>query len=312
MKKMIFVLAFIGATGCKMLDAVDSVNDTPGKMDSMNSKMGDMQEEMAKTNESIRLQKVAIAKENLENPRNAEVLLPVPVGLMGYAKLFAENATLDEIAGQVYLYLKEVNDGIYLKPVDETGAEKEFTAQEAAAINQSKLHKFTAAQAISGFIPQATLEVLVAEAIYKEHRYQKTTYNILMMRYQFLRDVMLNGSVLSESIEDVGTLEKAYEYVSQMDWIARRPFVNNVNVKVYGFLPPYGEVYEELNVVLAKESLLSLYEVILSRADNVQKMQMQSFTGNAAEDAKLFQERTQRLEKVLSSVENDMAFWGQK
>lgn len=312
MKKLILLAMMISVVGCKAVDAIDSVNETPGKMDAMNSKMGSMQEEMKKTNESIRLQKVAIAKENLEDPKNAEVLLPVPVGLMGYAKLFAENATLEEITGQVYLYLKEVNDGIYMKAVDETGAEKEYTAQDVADINQSKMHKFTAAQAISGLLPQSVVEQLVAEYIYQENRYQKTAYNILMMRYQFLRDVMLNGSVLSESIEDVGSLERAYDYVSNMDWIARRPFITKIGVKVYGFLPPYGEFAEELSIPVAKESLLSMYGVILSRSENVEKVQMQSFTGDAAQDAKLFEERSQRLEKVLGSIDNDMAFWGLK
>ncbi|MCC6137273.1 MAG: hypothetical protein IT287_01470 [Bdellovibrionaceae bacterium] len=312
MNKLIIFLCALSLTACGVTDAIDSVNATPEKMDAMNTKMGDMQAEMSKTNESIRLQKVAIAKENLDDPKNATVLMPVPVGLMGYAKLFAENATLEEIAGQVYLYLKEVNDGIYPKLVDDTGAEIEFTMQEVANINQSKLHKYTAAQAICGLLPQSVVEELVAEYIYKENRYQKTAYNILMMRYQFLRDVMLNGSVLTESIEDVGSLEKAYEYVSYMDWIARRPFLNKINVKAYGFLPPLGEFYEELTVDAAKDSLLSMYDVILSRSKNVEKVQMQSFTGDAAQDAQLFVERTQRLNTVLNSVAADVQYWQAK
>lgn len=302
MKRLFVLLTCISLTACEMLDAVDSVNQTPEKMDSMNAKMGNMEE-------SIRLQKVAIAKENLENSENAEILIPVPVGLMGYAKLFAENATLEEITGQVYLYLKEVNDGLYPKAVDDTGAEKEFTAQESAHINQAKMHKLTAAQAISGLLPQSVVEQLVNEYILKENRYQKTALNILMMRYQFLRDVMLNGSVLSESIEDVGSLEKAYEYVTYMEWIALRPFIGRISVRVYGFLPPYGEFVEQLSVVSAKENLLSMLDVIESRAANVEKVQMQSLTGDPAADSALYQERTARLQSVLSRVNNTAAYW---
>lgn len=305
--KHLFVLAVacVSLTSCKMLDAVDSVNKTPGKMDSMNEKMGKMEE-------SIRLQKVAIAKENLENPENAKILIPVPTGIMGYAKLFAENATLDEITGQVYLYLKEVNDGVYPKAIDENGSEKEFTVQEAADINHAKMHKLTAAQAISGMLPQTVVEQLVNEYVHKEDRYQKTVYNILMMRYQFFRDVMLNGSLLSESIEDVGSLERAYDFVSAMDWVAQRPFITKIHVRVYGFLPPYGEFVEEMSVVSAKENLLSMYDVILSRAEYAEKVQVQNFTGNPAADAALYRERTQRLQAVVAAVKDSAAYWSKK
>lgn len=235
MKKLLLLSGLLISTGCGVGKAIDSVNATPGKMDAMNEKMSQMQMEMSKTNESIRLQKVAIAKENLEDPRNAKILLPIPVGLMGYAKLFAENATLEEITGQIYLYLKEINDGVILKSVDASGNEKEFSPQEVNEINQMKLHKFSAAQSICGFLPQSVVDQLVKEYIYTEDRYQKTALNILMMRYQFLRDVMLNASLLSETIDDVGSLEKAYEYINNMDWIARLPFIEKIQVKATGF-----------------------------------------------------------------------------
>ncbi len=305
MKNIILVSACSLLMACGVADSIDSVNAMPDKMDSVNEKMGNMQE-------SIRLQKVAIAKENLEKSENAEILMPVPVGLMGYAKLFAENATLEEITGQVYLYLKEVNDGVYPKSVDDAGMEKEFTVQEVAQINHDKMHKLTAAQAVSGMLPQSVVEKLVSEYILKENRYQKTAYSILMMRYQFLRDVMLNGSLLSETIEDVGSVEKANEYVSYMDWIAQRPFITKINVRIYGFLPPYGEFVEQLTVASAKENLLSMYEVIESRATNVQKVQVQSLSGDAALDAALYQERTVRLNAVLATVKNRTAYWNSK
>jgi hypothetical protein len=308
MKKLLCVSFFI-LSACGVDKAIDSVNATPEKMDEMSRKMGEMQQEMNKTNESIRLQKVAIAKENLEDPQNAKVLLPIPVGLMGYAKLFSENATTDEITGQIYLYLKEINDGLFMKPVDTDGNEIEFTAQQVADINQAKLQKYTAAQAICGLLPQEVVEALVNNYVLTEDRYQKTVLNILMMRFQFLRDVMLNASLLSESIEDVGSIEKAYEYISYMDWIARRPFIGKVQVKVTGFLPPYGEFYEDITTNSAQQSLTALYETVLQRAKAVEKVQQSSVSGNAELDKTLFAERTARLETVLEKTRERVAYW---
>ncbi|MBY0384692.1 hypothetical protein K2X05_05995 [bacterium] len=303
MKNYLLLISISGLLmACGIDDAVKSVNEMPDKMQNM-------QNEMNKTNESIRLQKVAIAKENLDDPKNAEVLMPIPVGIMGYAKLFAENANLEEITGQIYLYLKEVNEGIYPKLVDETGAEIEYTAQDMANINQSKLHKYTAAQAICGLLPQSVVESLVKEYIYKENRYQKTVFNILMMRYQFLRDVMLNNSILSETTEDVGTLEKAYEYANQMDLIAKLSFINKIQVSVTGFLPPYGDLSEALTTEGAKDTLIELYGKILLRAQTVEKVQMQSFTGDEKLDKQLFADRTQRLNAVLNSTREALGSW---
>lgn len=309
MKKLLLLSGLLISTGCGVGKAIDSVNATPGKMDAMNEKMSQMQMEMSKTNESIRLQKVAIAKENLEDPRNAKILLPIPVGLMGYAKLFAENATLEEITGQIYLYLKEINDGVILKSVDASGNEKEFSPQEVNEINQMKLHKFSAAQSICGFLPQSVVDQLVKEYIYTEDRYQKTALNILMMRYQFLRDVMLNASLLSETIDDVGSLEKAYEYINNMDWIARLPFIEKIQVKATGFLPPYPAVNETVSAASAKKSLVSLYKTVLLRAKHVEKIQQYALTGNNDKDLSLYKEHRERLEAVLQATQANLSYW---
>lgn len=333
MKKLVLVLIMSLLTACGADQVIESTNSMPGKMDNMtvkmdetnekmdsmtekmdetNEKMDSMTSKIDETNEAVRLQKLSIAKDGMEDPVNAEKLVPFPTRIVPFAELFAYTANRREILGQVYLYLKEVNDVITIPAVDETGMPKEFSAQEIQDINNEKFQIYTAAQAISAHIPQEMLEEIVTEEIYKEGRFQETAYNILMMRYQFLRDAMLTNSLLSQPTESTGVIKDAVTYLTFMDWIARRPFLEDIEVKVTGLLPPAETVHEQLTPVMVKESMLSMISTVMNRANQVEKVVQANDT--ITDDQKLSQQPSLKAQLTqdqaqLQELEN---YWSQQ
>lgn len=265
-KFILLFLATLLVSGCGFIDeAKDNMNHMRNGMDN--------------TNEGIRLQKVGVAKENLEKEENAQILSPLPFALMGYAKLFAENATNEELAAQIYLYLKEIDEGTYpivTETVEIDGEMQEVIAQSYIDMaNHKKLHKLSAAQAISGLVPQDIFERLVVEYVDGEGRYKKTVQEMMMLRYQFLRDVLLNASLLGESLVSVGGVEKAEEYIAHMHWVANRTMTNTVAVQIKGFIGDQIEDYSEtLTPEAAKASMESMLKKAISKARRFSRKQL--------------------------------------
>jgi len=287
--------AILFLAGCGAQDAIDATNSMPEKMDSMN--------------EAVRLQKLAVLKENLENEDNARVLLPVPTDLMGYAKKFAETANAEELVSQVYLYLKNVNDGMFIPKVDETGSDLPFTPQEISENNQYKLHRYIIAQAVSAFIPKVVLEQIIREQIVGELRYKKTAREMLMMRFTFHRDVLLNASILSETFDGVGTLEKAMEYVTDMEYVANLPFASQIAVKTFGFASPFPNVDESLANGSARVAISEILNTIKTRSDVLIGVQMADVTGNSVLNQVAYQDQQRRLKLSLESLDKKIAVW---
>lgn len=278
------------AVGCSK---IDKALDMPEKMDNM-------QEQLLETNESVRLQKIGIAKENLEKPENAVILQPIPFGLMAWAKVFAENATTEEISAQTYLYLKEINSAVHGTANNPNGIPEKYTAEEAAAINQREMHRYTISQSIAGLMPDAVTAQLIKDQIDVDGRYKNTALSILMMRFSFIRDVLLKSSLLSDDTTDVGSVEKAVEYVSSMDTIARLPYVSSIKVSAQ-YLPPIGVYEESLDAESAKAYMLEMLETISTRALAFQQ-----------KSTSMSQEQNQRMKSAVNTINTKTAYWNSK
>ncbi len=299
---LILILTAASLVGCGVNDAVDATKSMPDKMDTMTEKMNE-------TNEAVRLQKVVLAKQGMEDPDNAKVIMPIPFGIMPYAEKFAENATEAEVLAQIYLYLKEINDGLYSPKVDETGNEVEFTAEEINQINFEKLHRFAIAQAVSGFLSQEMVASIVTNQIYSDGRFQKTAFEILMMRFQFLRDVLLTNSLLSTTAESAGIITDSVKYLSQMNWVAKRPFIDHVQVRITGFLPPFEDFFESLTKDQARDSLLDLIQRIENQSEHVQAVISENDSSSDSQKVAAQKSIKSKMATALSELAQIKAQW---
>jgi len=303
-KFLILMLAMVFVAGCSLTKKMDETNrkidDTNGKIDNTNA-------ELTKTSDAIRLQKLAIAKQNLEDPQNGKYLDPFPTGLVGYAKTFAETGTEDELVGQIYLYVTEINNNAPTYKVDDTGKQIDLTPQDKVDLDHYKKQRLTAAKAICAFIPQAMMDEVVKTEIINQGRYKDTALTMLEFRFQFLGDILLDHSILDEGIHSVGGLEQALEYSNSMEVIAQYPFASEISDDIHGFFntPPAND-----NLSMAAQNISDRLTVIQGQVEfNLPAQDLGEMSTDASQNEQLKAADQARLDKSNADLQKRLAFW---
>jgi hypothetical protein len=240
MKKLALLMAL--STALLACDKLKKAEEAADKVPELAAKTGEMGAKMDQTNDAIRLQKMQIAMDGMLSEKSLERLYPVPTGLMPFAKVFADAAHADELVELTYAWLKEIDEVMPLKHVDPaSGQEIEYTKNEKAEILKQKFGRFQALSAIAGFIPDHTLDEMIESEVLGAGRYRETVMNILMLRAVFIRQVLLEESILKTGrFPSVGAAEKAIEYMSQVDRILRLPFRADIMIVTRGLEGPEG------------------------------------------------------------------------
>lgn len=281
--------AVLAVSACGAKKALDATKDMPDKMDRM-------YDQMHETKEIIERQPVVIPFEAMLREEYGRDLVPIPFDLIPFAREFAKYAGDEELAEVVYVWMKKLNEVTLDLPAP--------TADQVDAFNHRKLHVYSALQAVCGFIPQTKLQRIIKQQIYGAGRYQESVLQMLMLRVQFLRDVMLEASLFGEGLTNVGKVEKAVEYSEQIEYVARLPFVTEIGVNVTGFLAPIGDVRETMSTAVAS----NLWRKVKTKAERL-VLQQKQITGEPGEDQRLQLERQERLQKALSVINGRLAKW---
>lgn len=296
LKKIVILIGVLASlTACELDDALKAVKQTPKKMDKM---MG----ELEKTNQVVKKQEKLIPFQEMLKQENEETLYPIPFRLMPFGKELATAISADDLVELTYLWLKEINT----KSTDAAGDSLNVTPEQIKAANLVKQARLVGLQVLAGFAPQATVNEMIKKQIYQSGRYESTVYAFLMLRVQFIRDVMLGQSLLAEPLDSVGKVEKAVEYAKQIDDVIRLPFASQVKMKVT-FLPPMEESEEKLDLSLAKET----WTAVRSKSERQCVLNLQSLTGNSAEDQQIYQNRMDRLNQALNVIGENLNYWNQ-
>ena len=322
MKILVLMIALVSLSAC---DKINGMLDMPNKIDSMNHKMDTMEklnDGMAQTNikmdkmtngmdatvVGIDDQRVLIPVKELLDEANYEKLSPIPSQLMPFGKKLAEAITVNDLAELVYLWEKEIREVNPAKKMDKDGNEIPFTADEVTRINKIKLGRTLAIETICGFLPDAKVAELVETHIANHSDYEDTAYEILMFRFQFIRDVLLDQSLLALPLSTVGKINKAVFYVGQLDAIAKLSFVGKVAFKVSGFLPPFEPVIEEkLNVGM----MLPMYQKIQVSVQHDFKMEAQNFNVSSSPEKNALDKQKQAdiYNKAVAQLNDGLQYW---
>jgi hypothetical protein len=233
MKKIFLAAAILGfLSGC---DDIDNLLAVPKKMDNMNKTTADMDAGMKKTNAAIHDQQLMIPLKEMENKDNWDVLTPIPFKILPYGKKFAEAATAEELIELSYKYLKQIGEASLTAGMDNDGNDIPYnkTTLEYKNAVREKQALLTIVQVLAGFAPQATVNLMIEKYLYGvgeagSLRYEKTAYQFLYLRYIFIHDVLIESSLTSEPLSNVGMVEQAIIYTQQLDQIAREPFGDRV------------------------------------------------------------------------------------
>lgn len=303
---------------CDLQEALDGTKKVPGKMDETNANMKKMLEEMQVTNKGVHDQSLLIPLENLIKEENQDTLVPVPFKLMPFGKKFAEAATPEELIELTYLWIKEVDEALPNKDIDEaTGEEIPFTKRQIHKINIQKIAKLTALQVIAGFTPQEVVQEVIQRYIVGQNheggrRFEETAYSFLMLRTMFIRDVLLKESLLATSIDNVGKLEEAMKYIKKVDAIARLRFADKIQFKSRGLigfdgkqLPEDMQPQEQLDRQVAMQMWNSIYE----KAQSQMRMDERNVGQDQTDDRRLLEEEKKRLQYNLQLIEQNIQYW---
>lgn len=319
MKLGIVIIALLSLIAC---DKIHNMMDMPNKMDAMNNKMdgltkgmndtngnmGQMITLMGKTVDGVDKQKVLLPFEKLMDESNYDMLSPIPSQLMPFAKEFAAAIPTKDLAELAYLWLKEIREVNPIKASDKDGNEIEYTNAEIAQINKVKLGRLIALQAVCGFLSDEKTNELIELHIKKYSRFEKTAYKILMMRTQFVRDILLKESLLSEPLSTVGEIKEAMMYVGQLDFIARLPFKNKIAYKVDGFLAPMDPSIEEK--LDPKMMITLLKKIDLSVKQDFKLEQQDTMVGYSQEEnSKIQNEKAADFAKAMEQLNTGLQFW---
>lgn len=313
-----FMVTLLLLSGC----GIQKMFDMPDKMDSMNKKMDQMTEGMEKTNSNmgqminlmgktvkgVDKQKVLLPFQQLMDEKNYDLLSPIPSKLMPLAKEFAEAIPAKDFAEISYLWLKEIKEVNPMKKLDKDGNEIPFNTEEITKINNLKLGRLSALQAVCGFLPDEKLNSVIEQQLVHYGRFEKTVYKILMMRVQFILDIMLNESLLSEPLTTVGEIKEAVMYASKLDFISRMGYAEKIAVKVEGFLAPLETFEEKLNINVAVKS----YKKIKLSVDKDFKLDQQSITGDQSKDQEIYTSKLKDFQDSIATINESLNFWEAK
>lgn len=282
-------LSWLLLTACGTGKAIDATQEMPAKMDRMQSQMDEMKHKLTE----------AVTFEALLNPDFGKDLSPVPFDLMPFAKQFAENADPANIPELYYVWIKKLNEAT----IDGNGS-----PEPVDQFNHRKMQTLMALQAVAGFMPRERLLPLLNEQIVHSGRYQTSMLSFLMLRVQFLRDVLLESDLFSTPLDTVGKVEQAIKYADEIEFVARLPYTSLINISITGFAAPLPAFQESLDNGVA----LQTWRKIRTKAQGAATVGEQDWTGNPGVNQKLAQERKVRLARALNLVDQRIAGWSKK
>jgi hypothetical protein len=273
------------------------INGTMNATQSMPGKMDDTLNQMKQTNDTVSQEPVAIALQDMLDPQYGVALSPIPFDIMPFAQTFGKYASTDQIIQIVYLWMQKLNE--------RTIGVDTPTADQIAAFTPQQNQTYYALEAICGLLPDAKVQQIVLEQITGAGRYQTSATQMLMLRVRFIRDVLINASLLSEPIDNVGKLETGVGYANSIDDIARLPYAASISVDIFGFLPPLAEVKETLNPTSVALGVWSNIKtaVTISATPLV-------LTGDPVQDKQLYQQQLVRQNTAMATVNAKIKSWG--
>ena len=241
MKHAVLVGGFLWLSGCGVGKALDAAKEMPGKIDQMQAQMQAMKCDLTD----------ALAFEAMLKPEYGKDLLPVPFDLIPFAKKFAECAVPSDVPEVFFLWMKKLNE----VTIDANG-----TPEPVNEFNHRKLQTLSALEAVAGFLPHDKLVQIIEEQVDNDGQYRDSVMNLLMLREQFIVNVLINAELLADNLTSVGRLEKAVQLADEVDFIARLPFVSQVQFKITGFVDPFPVLEQKMTGAMAKDVWQSIVD----------------------------------------------------
>lgn len=271
MKTSIILISLLGISGfmsgCKALQAMDSANAIPSKLDQTYSQIEKTNQGINETNESVRLQKLILAKNDMLDDKNTKDLEPVALGMIAGAKKFGEAATTEELVEYTRVLLLQIKDQ---RPDDsQKNADGKFPKSVVQAYDHKKMVDLNQILTIAGFCPQEKIDRIIDEQIYGGGLYQRTAYAFLMARVLFL-GTYLQETTFAEPMDTVNIMRETITRLGAIDSILKMPFKEMVKLNIDSFIerdPITVSLYDETGKMDDSWNAPELWKKVLIRFD---------------------------------------------
>ena len=306
---MKFNLAFITMISLLLMNCgkVDELLDVPNRMKDMGETTHQMKNGMDETNEAIRMQKISIALAEMQKPANREYLSPIPGDMMPAGKVLAEALLPSESVLLFKNYIKKINEEQFENRYPTVDAKSPEGQKLFYNFEHDKLADLMMLTIIAGFIPDQMMQQLIQEEA-EQGAYQEVLFAILKLRFDFNNNLMLQASVLSEKLTTVGKINKAIEYNSKVDAIARLPFTDYIKIKITGFTD--NEMNKELSKMINPKDAMSNWQKIYDHAQ--QDFVTMSFSNGDKNKQNAILNQKNAYNKSLKTIQQNLNYWNSK
>jgi hypothetical protein len=271
MKVSIILISLLGISGfmsgCKALKAMDSANAIPSKLDQTYSQIEKTNQGITETNESVRLQKLILAKNDMLDDKNTKDLEPVALGMIAGAKKFGEAATTEELVEYTRVLLLQIKDQ---RPDDSLkNGDGSFPKAVVQAYDHKKLVDLNQILTIAGFCPQEKVDQIINEQVYGGGLYQRTAYAFLMARVLFL-GTYLQETTFAEPMDTVNIMRETITRLGSINAILKLPFKEMVKLNIDTFIahePITVSLYDDTGKMDDSWNAPELWKKVLLRFD---------------------------------------------
>ena len=265
MIKLIILLMLVSLTGCGLPLQLEEVNKNMGKMNdriqtmtdnttNMSNSIGDMTDSLASTSNGIHAQSLMIAINELLKPENTKYITLSSanvIPMIAPAKALAETATEAELAGIAFLWITEIN----MCQVDDI-----LTKQQKDNFDLGKWTKLNALQLIAGLMPEETFSKMIVSQIKNGGEYRTAAYHLVVLRYLFIKDFMLETTLSGTSMNTPAQYETALNYLDYLKNIRSYPFSADLSLKLFGFYDTNGLGLNQTLTIDLSTTLESYYK----------------------------------------------------
>lgn len=163
---------------------------------------------------------------------------------------------------------------------------------------------------VSGFLPDTTVAELVKQEA-DQGAYRDVIYQILKMRVDFYKQIMLDAGMLdgeANKLDTIGKVEKAIEYAEKLDYVCKLNFTDLISLKITGF--PDKSQNENLSKPLDKDTALNTWMKIQKKA--MDDFKAQSFDKDPAKKEQSEKEYAAKHKKALDLIQKKIDAYSKK
>ena len=294
MKKIfLFLTLTITLVGCsKVENVLDKAESIPGKMDNLNTNMGEMLE-------SVRLQKLALSEERFYDEENHKFITPIPGDLLAPADTFAKTLTAEKAVKWIDLRIKKINK--YQFGDAHPDATDENRAELEAKFNRAKMIDVLIISLVSGLMEPQLIDEIVATYVRPAHSsYRTVGLAILALRSHFFENVRLNGSLFTSNVSSLGLIQDGINYISELEKIGAYSFVQHIGVKFEGFSQE--EYNQAFSIKFDSSKIASFWNLLQQRAlDDYELVSYQQNEADQKNDLETQKSEFVRLIKIIET-----------